>query len=476
MRSVAIYVRVSTTEQAREGYSIDEQIDILKKFAADRNWRVPKIYKDAGFSGAKLDRPAMEQLIRDCQHGFFNTVLVYKLDRLARSTKNALYLIEDVFSANNIDFVSMSENLDLTTPAGRLNFSMFASFAQFERDNIRERMSMGKHGRAKSGKTNAWSRPPFGYDYIDGRLVVNPVTAPIVRDMFAWYLSGSPINQIVERLNTEGHIGKDKPWHHTVVKRLLENKIFAGFTSYKQQFYQGIHEPLVTLADWEKTQNELERRQAEAYSHYNISRPFQSKHLLSGLLYCGYCSTRFTISLGNIRKDGTRNRRYRCHNVLKGDKSCPSFAFSFYRAEELENDVLTQIERFRLYPSELDVLDHDSSTVRDEIEALSAELDSVDKKLARLVDLYVDGSLPMNSLNAKKTALDSERSAYAEKIDRLSASLKSDTGVDEAREILLSLTEDIRRLDLETQKRVVRALIEKIEVKGDEMVIRWRFA
>lgn len=476
MRSVAIYVRVSTTEQAREGYSIDEQIDILKKFAADRDWKVYKIYKDAGFSGAKLERPAMEQLIRDCSHGLFNTVLVYKLDRLARSTKNALYLIEDVLNANHIDFVSLSENLDLTTPAGRLNFSMFASFAQFERDNIKERMSMGKHGRAKSGKTSAWSRPPFGYDYIDGDLKINPITGPIVRDMFARYLSGESIQKITDMLNDAGHIGKDKPWHHTVVKRALLNKHYAGFTSYKGQFYPGNHEPLVSLADWEKTISELDRRQSEAYSYYNISRPFQSKYLLSGLLYCGFCSSRFTISLGNVRKDGTRDRRYRCYNILNGDRTCPSIAHSFYLGDDLDNEILSQIEHLRLDPSGLDALDHDSEITRDELAALNDEVGALDKKLERLVDLYVDGSLPMDALNTKKAALDYERSAYVDKIAILSKRLKSDAGVDDARAVLLSLTEDVRNLDLETQRRVVRSLIDRIEIKGDEMAIRWRFA
>ena len=111
----AIYVRVSTLEQAEEGYSIEEQIDKLSKYCEVKNWDIFKIYKDGGFSGSTTDRPGLSSLITDSKRKKFQGVLVYKLDRLSRSQKDTLYLIEDVFTANDISFVSLNENFDTSS-------------------------------------------------------------------------------------------------------------------------------------------------------------------------------------------------------------------------------------------------------------------------------------------------------------------------------------------------------------------------
>lgn len=474
MRRVAIYVRVSTLEQAVNGYSVSEQESNLRDYAQAHGWEIFEVYADLGISGAKFERPALQRMIRDAKARKFDTVLIWKYDRIARSVKDTLILVENIFAPNDIGLVSLELSLDTSTPDGMFMLIQYAAIGQLERSKISDRMAMGRHGRAKSGKPSGWSRPIFGYIYEGDTLSIDPVTGPIVQEIFAGYLSGLPLNQVTERLNAAGHIGKKQPWHHTVVRRLLLNKKYAGFTRYRDSYYPGNFEPLVSLEDWEKTQSELERRQNEAYSKFNISRPFQSKYLLSGLLYCGYCSSRFTIALGSRRKDGTRLHRYRCHNLVKGDKTCP--AQSSYKADEMEEEVLAQIEQLRLDPSGLDDLSNNSEGLRREIDALNKKIEDMDQKLARLVDLYVDGTLPMESLNVKKAALDSERSAYLDKVERLSSRLKADAGVVEARDILASLTSDIRLEDFETQKQVVHALIEKIIIKGDEMAIRWRFA
>ena len=115
---VAIYVRVSTTSQAEEGYSIEEQRDKLEAYCKIKDWSVYDVYTDGGFSGSNTNRPAIERLIKDAQNKKFDTVLVYKLDRLSRSQKDTLYLIEDIFIKNNIAFLSLQENFDTSTPFG----------------------------------------------------------------------------------------------------------------------------------------------------------------------------------------------------------------------------------------------------------------------------------------------------------------------------------------------------------------------
>lgn len=136
---VAIYVRVSTLEQAESGYSIEEQVDKLTKYCDIKNWEIHKVYKDGGFSGSSIDRPAISKLITDANRHKFDAVLVYKLDRLSRSQKDTLYLIEDIFTKNKISFVSLNENFDTSTPFGKASIGILAVFAQLEREKIKER-------------------------------------------------------------------------------------------------------------------------------------------------------------------------------------------------------------------------------------------------------------------------------------------------------------------------------------------------
>nr|3BVP_A Chain A, TP901-1 Integrase [Lactococcus phage TP901-1]3BVP_B Chain B, TP901-1 Integrase [Lactococcus phage TP901-1] len=133
-KKVAIYTRVSTTNQAEEGFSIDEQIDRLTKYAEAMGWQVSDTYTDAGFSGAKLERPAMQRLINDIENKAFDTVLVYKLDRLSRSVRDTLYLVKDVFTKNKIDFISLNESIDTSSAMGSLFLTILSAINEFERE------------------------------------------------------------------------------------------------------------------------------------------------------------------------------------------------------------------------------------------------------------------------------------------------------------------------------------------------------
>ena len=145
---IACYIRVSTSEQALNGQSLAEQEDRLLKYCDALNWQNTKVYKDAGFSGGNLNRPALQELIKDIPH--INKVIVYKLDRLSRSQKDTLYLIEDVFIKNNVDFISMCENFDTSSSFGKAMIGILSVFAELERNQIKERMTMGKFARAST--------------------------------------------------------------------------------------------------------------------------------------------------------------------------------------------------------------------------------------------------------------------------------------------------------------------------------------
>lgn len=148
-KKAAIYIRVSTQEQATEGYSIQAQTDRLTKYVEAKDFILYKKYIDAGYSASKLERPAMQELIQDVQSKKVDVVIVYKLDRLSRSQKDTMYLIEDIFRPNDVELISMQESFDTSTAFGSATVGMLSVFAQLERKSISERMITGRVERAK---------------------------------------------------------------------------------------------------------------------------------------------------------------------------------------------------------------------------------------------------------------------------------------------------------------------------------------
>lgn len=241
----AIYTRVSTTLQAESGYSIDEQIDKLASYCRVKEWEVFNIYTDKGLSGSNTKRPALTQLINDAQNHLFNVVIVYDLKRLSRSQRDTLYLIEEIFEKNNIAFVSFTENFDTTTPFGKAIVGILSAFGQLEREQIKERMQLGKIGRAKSGKPMTWSPHfcPFGYDYIDGQYQTNEYSK-WVQYIFDRFLAGDTINTIASDMTNRKIL--NKKWYYTTIKWILENPVYYGKIRWRGQLYQGYYEPIIS--------------------------------------------------------------------------------------------------------------------------------------------------------------------------------------------------------------------------------------
>ena len=143
-KRVFIYVRVSTTEQAEEGYSLGEQEARLRKLCEANDWILVKVYTDGGFSGGNTDRPALQEMIKALEKGEADMVLVDKLDRLSRSQFDTLYMIQKVFMPQDVAFVSRAESFDTSTPFGRAMVGILAVFAELDRERIKERMSEGR--------------------------------------------------------------------------------------------------------------------------------------------------------------------------------------------------------------------------------------------------------------------------------------------------------------------------------------------
>ena len=477
INKVALYVRVSTTSQLEEGYSIEEQKAKLESYCDIKDWHIYKVYTDGGFSGSTTERPALEQLIKDAQSKLFDTVLVYKLDRLSRSQKDTLYLIEDIFLKNNIEFVSLLENFDTSTPFGRAVIGLLSVFAQLEREQIKERMQLGKLGRAKAGKSMMWAKTSYGYNYDKetGSMTINEYEALAVKEIFTSYLAGMSITKLRDKINEE--YPKQPSWSYRTIRGILANPVYCGLNQYKGQTFQGTHKPIISLADFEQTQRELAKRQQTAKELSN-PRPFQAKYMLSGLAQCGYCHAPLKVILGQKRKDGSRFKRYECYQrhprktrgvtVYNDNKKCES---GYYDMELLEHYVLTRISQLQNDPDKIKELFSDDTSPAVDKQAIQKQIDSLTLKLSKLNDLYLDDRITLDELRTKSADFIKQRNALEDEIKK--ASNDKQAGQREKIEKLLDAS-SVLDMSYDNQKVIVRELIDKVQVTSDKVVIRWK--
>lgn len=456
----AIYVRVSTTEQAEEGYSIGAQTEKLHNFASAKDYTVVSVYTDPGYSGAKLDRPALQEMIKDIENKQIDIVLVYKLDRLSRSQKNTLFLIEDVFLKNNVQFVSMLESFDTSTPFGRAMIGILSVFAQLERDAISERMNMGKVERAKAGYFHGGggrTRIPVGYDYENGLLLVNDYEAVIVREVFEMYLNGVGIDSISGMI-TEKYPSKRK-FSPSLIRNILVNNLYISEITYDGKTYPGLHQSIVDKEVFEKV------RIKRAESLATNEKAFVSTKLLTGLLYCTYCGSRM------VANGSDKNRRYYTCYSKRGfprhmvkDPNCPS---RLHREEELNQAVIEEIKKLTLADLEPEVDDEKQNNN----DAIKLQIDDLEKQADRLLDLYQVGQIPIYVLNARIEKLNNDKR-------KLAAMLQEEKEVAPIAERKAHLKQlksiDWENESMEIKRKVLKAAISRIEVENEKIRIEWK--
>ncbi len=344
MKRVALYVRVSTREQAEEGYSVAAQLDRLKLYCKAKDWLIAGEFVDAGFSGSNLDRPEMQRLIAEAFKGRIDMVLVYKLDRLSRSQKDTLYLIEEVFKVNGVDFSSIQENFDTSTPLGMAMVGILSVFAQLERSQIAERMMMGKGAKVKEGRYMGHARPPIGYDYDAkaGMLIPNEAEAPQVKEIYRMFTEEhKTIRGIQKHMNKLYSTRYGNYSADSTIRKILSNPVYTGRFVYKGVIYDSDHEPIIDDETFDAAKRQLSIRK-ENTSNLSIA-PFSRRTLLSGLIWCGKCGARFG---GDTRvfgrgKDEITKKIYCCYTRKKSSKNLRK-ASSKCKMRYLERSVLEE--------------------------------------------------------------------------------------------------------------------------------------
>jgi len=350
-----IYIRVSTEEQVQEGFSIRAQMEKLKSYALLKDWEIYDIYADEGISGKNIvDRPAINRLINDIKDGNVNNVLVFKVDRLTRSTKNLIELV-DLFDKNDCAFNSLTESIDTDTPSGRMFLKIIGIFAEFERENLISRMKVGYERKVKEGYTLATHSISYGYHREKGQRIQKIISdeARIVKEIFSMYIDeNKSMGKIAKILNERKIPTKSNgtTWSPSSIKRILTNPTYIGKVRYattdKNRYFEaeGQHEALIS--------NEifyLAQEKAKNTSNISSTKRPKEDNYFCGILVCGQCGGKFTTHHNSYKLSGSEEKLYksgyRCNNkkYYNNTIACKSPAISHPKMEQAFVEYINKI-------------------------------------------------------------------------------------------------------------------------------------
>ncbi len=345
----AIYTRVSTDNQAEvEFNSCEAQEAKIRSFVqSQENMKVFKVYSDPGFTGANLDRPALNETLKDIRGRKITLVIAYKIDRLTRSPKDFYQLIE-LFDKYGVDFLSVTERFDTSTPSGRLLRNIMLTFAQFERELTSERTKDKMLQRAGKGMWNG-GIVPFGYKAVDKRLVPDEQKAQKLRKIFALFAETGSLAKTYHALKAQ-HVFIDEglPFSKATISNILRNIVYTGKIRYAGVEYRGMHQPLIS----EDLFNSVQSLGHEKVRKLRLYKDYP----MAGLIQCAECGSYMTPCHTNKRNGGkmTRYYYYRCTKTFKRDWT--SCATRQVNADRLESYIFKSLERISLDKHYIDSL------------------------------------------------------------------------------------------------------------------------
>lgn len=499
MINVVIYARVSTAEQTEEGYSIDAQLETVKKKCELDGKQVINHYVDKGISGKSIEkREALKRLLKDAKEGKFDEVWVWKTNRLARNHLDLLKIVDEL-NKYNIAFKSCSEAFDTSTATGKLMMNVLASIGEFERETIVDNVKMGMKQRAKSGKWNGgivlgYKSVKYENEKGKSKLEIVEKEAEIVRMIFELYANGRGLKSLVNHINKLGYkTKKGNLFAIATVKEILQNPIYIGKIRYNRMrdwsekrrkgknespiIVDGQHKPIIDMELWNKVQKLYKER-----SHKPI-RNFSGSYPLTGILKCPQCGASMVAGVTKKRrKDGSYNihKYYYCGNWRnKGIAACRSNGI---KKEYIEEFIFSTINEL-LYDQIIlkDIVDNINNKSKEVIKPLENKLSliendlrSLEVKKAKIFDLYEDGIISKQDLAERlrenTLKLNSELLKKEEIQKQLNNSNSDPIDFDVIKQLMKNFNNLLKVASPERKKLLINLVIKEIKVNPDRTV------
>lgn len=367
------YLRVSTEKQAEEGNGLDSQKRDIQIFASKNDMLISEWYIDDGYTGANMDRPALQRLINDCYAKKVKNVIAFKLDRLSRSMVDGIYIIEKIFMPNNVNFQCVHDSISYDSPMEQAYTQMMAVFAQLDKNTMLLRMRGGMLERVKQGYWMGGGNLPYCYSYSKEKGILIPIPERKVKanEALDLYLQGYSDEKIQHLLGFKTE---------KTVTNILTSVVNIGKIPYKDNVYQGLHEPIFDLNKFEMAQRQrVQRKTNKVYS-------LADGNVLTGLCYCGICgcAMRYQKWTHGQHKIYCCSRNKNLSYLPNYDKNCQN---TLEWASDIESQVEEQIKQIAL---NIDNVISEKKT--NNIDILQKQFDEITNKIKRLYNLYAEGN------------------------------------------------------------------------------------
>ncbi len=473
------YARVSTFEQAEKGYSIEEQKYSLQMFADSIGEEI-EFFIDDGVSAKDMNRRDLQRMIKRVKNKDASGIVVTtKLDRLSRKLSDILYLI-DLFKSHGFKYVSKSENIDTVSSSGVLFTSVMGSVAEFERQRNSERVRENMIMMAKT-TNKAISRPPYGYEVIDGYYSVKKEEAEVLKMMFDWALKGEASTKIAKKLNASGIPSKTGiAWGQRAVKVLLSNETLTGMYIHNKTRREGTKTFKRPESEWVINENHHEGIisletfsvvQALSKSRTKICRrASDDTYLLSGLVRCGYCGYSMSGKKDGSKKKENGESSYGSYNyVCTGYSKMGICTHKAVKRDELEALVLERINDIsNMNPKDITLKLIEEESMEIDISEIKSQLDKINARVQKQLRAYEEDLISADDLKIASELAKNERKQLEALYQE--ASKKEE---DEQKKLFTkrvkSLLNDINSDNRVLSKQSIRQVIQQITI-GDNGV------
>ena len=393
IKSAGIYIRVSTFDQAREGFSLREQEERLKEFCKFKRYNIYKVYQDAGISAKNDKRPAYQEMIEDVKKGNINVIVALKLDRLTRS----VYDIEKLMKFVNdyeCDIDCMADESNTTTSNGRMVMRIMTSVSQNEIEKCSERTKFGMAGAIKNGHIP--NRTGLGFKRKNKKLVPDPLTKDIIVRIFDLYLEGKSHQAIDNIYNKEKVLGKTN-WYDSTIQKILSNELYKGdYVNGKRTkhptYYENVIEPIVSKEKWESCQYQKLRNAR----HYERT----ATYLFTNKLKCSKCGN-FLGGHATTKTNGKKYYYYKCNtcktyfNEIDIEKELKAFMLELAKQDDLINNYYTPFIKSKL---------------EDKTEDYKKGIKELDKQLDRIKTAYIKGVVKLEDFDKEIKHIEYQKS------------------------------------------------------------------